>query len=409
MADPTFEEPVCFVATDPSYCVALDAIDELRRGGRLEREDDMPVKVGNSGLRHSRDVEEGGSKKKEITIKYNRLYDFSRTLGAVLRAFMLKATRLIKYYNPEIDSETAKLNLKPGTESGFYVEVNGETKTNTPQFMTSTPKKADAGKRSQAQLISGNFDRLYPHILIEKKLKDAAAGLDKEVSFPGRMLIVDMDLKNPDDPRVIKIHTINTTVRFTEKEDKVIDCPHPSVEYTYERVLPGKDGTKFKLLKDMIKGYPEIVKRWESYDPQEADPGAVQPGEQAAPDAAQPGEKAAPGAAQPGEKAAPGAAQPGEQAAPGAAQPGEKAAPGAAQPGEQAAPGAAQPGEKAAPGAAQPGEQAAPGAAQPGGKAAPGAGQPGGQADPGAAKPGDEKEEEEEVAQKLKDVLHVKT
>ncbi|KAI8519602.1 hypothetical protein Bbelb_028590 [Branchiostoma belcheri] len=305
MADLTFES-VCFVATDPSYCVALDAIEELKRGGRLP--DDVPVvKVGNSGLRHrkeaeksskevkkesskevkkesskevekesskevkkgrSKEVEKGSSEKKEYTNKYSRYYDFSRTLGAVLRAFMLTATGLIKYYHPDIgDSEED--NLTRG-ENGFY--VNGKTKE--PEF------------RSQAQLISGNFDRLYPHILIEKKLKDA--GLDKEVSFPGRMLIVDME--NAKDSRVItEIHTINTTVRFTESEGtlgKVINCPHPCVEYTSERVGEGKDGEKLNLLKDMISRYPRIVREWEAK--KEADSGAAQPEEQAVPGAAQP-------------------------------------------------------------------------------------------------------------------------
>lgn len=82
-------------------------------------------------------------------------YDFSRTASSVLRLFMLEASGMIHLHNPEFTSREVNrqgMNKRP----------------EEPNFNMAHGDAAQAGLR--AQLISSDFDRLFPHFVIQQKL-----------------------------------------------------------------------------------------------------------------------------------------------------------------------------------------------------------------------------------------------
>ncbi|XP_019641735.1 PREDICTED: uncharacterized protein LOC109483192 [Branchiostoma belcheri] len=157
-------EFVCFVKVDPSFQVVMDAINELSNYGLLRH--DCTVTAGNTELRSTSDNQQFGGRTPTNA--------FSRTLGSVLRAFMVRATYPVRLHDPRFDSKA--VNLRAGYNHNVH-----------PQGMAQQQVVQNV---VQAQEISAIFDRLYPHFFIENKL--AAVALGTWVYLPGMMVIVEL-------------------------------------------------------------------------------------------------------------------------------------------------------------------------------------------------------------------------
>ncbi|CAH1261576.1 Hypp2392 [Branchiostoma lanceolatum] len=269
---------VCFLDVDPSFQVVMNAIRELHNGGRLRHV--CTVRVGNSKLRSAGGNDEFGGPN-----------GFSRTLGSTLRAFMLRSTCLEGQHDPAFDGKTHNLDRRsPPAEADYYCDTQ--------------PQGAQlplVNNAVQAEEISANFDRLYPHFHIENKLKAVKAGSNAYI--PGSMVIVE---QRAGDGAIVKLHTINATVRARsapEEEDVAqegppnpnrlhrFECPNPSVvrvtvsldlqaedDFPSFQLLEGilgvktiKDKQITKLVKKLQKMSLKKSKRNEEDEPEESD------------------------------------------------------------------------------------------------------------------------------------------
>ena len=113
---------VCFLKTDPSFSLTLDAATELNRYSKL---DPLGFKV----MRH-----------RNIRTPFN---NFTSSLVSVLRSFMLRATSLEKLYDPDFRTKSRILNKA----SGLEVENSGDTQI--------------AWTKEEAIKISSYFDQLF--------------------------------------------------------------------------------------------------------------------------------------------------------------------------------------------------------------------------------------------------------
>ena len=123
---------VCFLKTDPSFSLTLDAATELNKYSKL---DPLGFKV----MRH-----------RNIKTPFN---SFSSSLASVLRAFMLRATSLEKLYDPEFRIKSRILN----TVSGLEVENSGDTQI--------------AWTKEEAMKIGSNFDQLFTDSIMFDQLE----------------------------------------------------------------------------------------------------------------------------------------------------------------------------------------------------------------------------------------------
>ncbi|KAI8519680.1 hypothetical protein Bbelb_029370 [Branchiostoma belcheri] len=212
---------VCFVKVDPSFQVVMDAINELSNYGLLRH--DCTVTAGNNGLRSASNNQQFGSPKDKTG------YGFARTLGSVLRAFMLRSTYLEALHDPNIRSKKSTVNINVRANPAGYnrnVQPQGVPMAQLPVTQNVV----------QAKKISADFDRLYPHFFIENKL--AAVLLGTWVDLPGMMVIVELQ-----GGVIVKIHTINATVRARHNgamygpmpqahngpNPHIFHCPDPTV------------------------------------------------------------------------------------------------------------------------------------------------------------------------------------
>ena len=147
-------EPVIFVSTGPTFMLVQNGL--FRELGPARR-DTKKVKINENAARN-----------------FPRWYDFSRTASSVLRLCMLEASGMINFYNPEFTNREeirAEMDISPEN-----ADIN----------------MADHGDAAQpdfrAQLITSNFDRLFPHFVIEQKLDNMAVNEQRTLS--GMMYVI---------------------------------------------------------------------------------------------------------------------------------------------------------------------------------------------------------------------------
>ena len=131
------ESNVCFLKSDPSFSLTLDAATELNRYSKL---DPLGFKV----LRH-----------RSIKTPFN---SFTNNLVSVLRSFMLRVTSLEKLYDPDFRTKARVLNKA----CGLAEESSGNTQ------ITST--------KEEAIKISSYFDQMFTESVIVDQLESLRQG-----------------------------------------------------------------------------------------------------------------------------------------------------------------------------------------------------------------------------------------
>ena len=131
------QNSVCFLKTDPSFSLTLDAATELNRYSKL---DPLGFKV----VRH-----------RNIKTPFN---SFTSSLVSVLRSFMLRATSLEKLYDPDYRTKARILNKACGLEE----ETSGITQI--------------AWTKEEAIKISSYFDQLFTDAAIFDQLESLRRG-----------------------------------------------------------------------------------------------------------------------------------------------------------------------------------------------------------------------------------------
>ena len=117
---------------------------------------------------------------------FRSLYDFSRTAASVLRLYMLEASGMRALYNPMFSA--LQQNLASAVRTDFPSGV-----------------QMAHGHFLRALRFAAEFDRLFPHCLIEYRLKGMAVGNTKTIS--GHMYVIYFDEKI--------IYQIDTTMNVT--------------------------------------------------------------------------------------------------------------------------------------------------------------------------------------------------
>lgn len=131
------QSSVCFLKTDPSFSLTLDAATELNKYSKL---DPLGFKV----MRH-----------RNIKTPFN---SFTSNLVSVLRSFMLRATSLEKLYDPDYRTKSRILNKACGLEE----ETSGNTQI--------------AWTKEEAIKISAYFDQLFTDAVIFDQLESLRRG-----------------------------------------------------------------------------------------------------------------------------------------------------------------------------------------------------------------------------------------
>ena len=146
-------EPVIFVSTGPTFMLVQNG---------LVRE-----------LRPALIVTKKVERNENAARNFRRWYDFSRTASSILRLFMLEASGMIDFHNPEFNDK----------------DIRRETNIHPENANINMADHGDAAQRGfRAQLISSDFDRLFPHFVIEQKLNNMAVGGQQTLS--GMMYVI---------------------------------------------------------------------------------------------------------------------------------------------------------------------------------------------------------------------------
>ena len=135
-------EPVVFLSTSPTFMLVQNGlIPELDKAGLITLECQKTIQ-NNSSL-----------------VGPRRWYDFSRTAASVLRLYMLEASGMRMHFNP---------NFGAGEQ---YLQSCLQTEYPPPALLPPRKMEMAHGSPHRAQRLAGEFDRLFPHFLIENQLK----------------------------------------------------------------------------------------------------------------------------------------------------------------------------------------------------------------------------------------------
>ena len=180
-------EPVVFLSTSPTYMLVPNGLVlELKNANRIHLVGQTTVQGLIQG-------------KHQNPFLYGRWYDFSRTAGSVLRMYMLEASGMAKLYNPpfstaEINRHEFNTNLYP---FGYPMNM-----AQVPEF------GANEVHTHRARRLAAEFDRLFPHSLMECELDNLAVGMTRTLS--GHMYVIYFDRR----PRSI-LYQIDATMDVT--------------------------------------------------------------------------------------------------------------------------------------------------------------------------------------------------
>ena len=102
-----------------------------------------------------------------------RLYDFSRTAASVLRLYMLEASGMRMHFNPKFGAQEQ------------YLQSCLQNEYFNPAL---PPRKMEMayGSPHRAQRLAAEFDRLFPHFLIENHLNMNVC----DTTLPGSMHVI---------------------------------------------------------------------------------------------------------------------------------------------------------------------------------------------------------------------------
>lgn len=154
-----------FVRTDPSFIVVSRAV------GELERQNNCRIvgytEATSNGIRGNDD---------DDVYKFKHWNGFTRTAGSVMRLYMLNATDMLRFHNPNF-----RIAKQRNINAMEYSKHIGPADGN-PIDMA-----ADA---NEARDLSAQFDRQYPHFILENHFRGMDVGTTR--SHRGRMYVVDL-------------------------------------------------------------------------------------------------------------------------------------------------------------------------------------------------------------------------
>ena len=181
-----------FINTDPAFMVINDMVRECSQQGRLvvvamnrafsnrihgNCRDDMP----DWGVSH-----------------FPRWHDFARTAGAVMRDYMLHATGMVTLFDPTYRNPGKTRNREGMTVNGVAINM--------------------AATKFEARCLASEFDRLFPHFVIERNLLDIEPGAIRQL----HTLMYVLDENQP-----VLYHIVaNMTVTFRGRDvlGKLVDA-----------------------------------------------------------------------------------------------------------------------------------------------------------------------------------------
>ena len=144
-------DPVVFPSTSPTYMlVANGFIPELNNQNLIHLIGQKTVQTRN--FLHRNDPLN--------PFTFGSWYNFSRTAASVLRMFMLESSGMNGYYDPNFPAKPPNFNQRIVTSA-------------LEQFCMAHGDQVTAGRR--ARMLASEFDRLFPHCLIEYELQFAGA------------------------------------------------------------------------------------------------------------------------------------------------------------------------------------------------------------------------------------------
>ena len=210
-----------FLSADPTFNLALFILIEFRDANRMDVQSQSSVKITNIESNADRDDNRfcfGGGRSSPTAA-------FSRTAGAVFRMCMLRTTNIPRRLWPDQNPIMKRRN----TTKMAYEQNYGDRFTLTDQEDT-------------ARRYWSKYDQLYPHYVIEDKIK--RVGLGRQAALPSMMLIFRNNFQE-----VIEIKTTANATRQVNHFDSDVH-----VLVTVQTIKPGEDGNCFKWLKHIING-----------------------------------------------------------------------------------------------------------------------------------------------------------
>ena len=154
---------VAFVSTDPTFLIVHRALTELGAN--------QNYKIIGSSTVSSNSLQ--GNDMNNV-YRWKRWHDFARTAAAVLRMYMLKATGMLDYHDPELKKLGKERNLAAIVPNPPYGE---------PINM--------AANKEEAERLSAEFDRLFPHFIIQGQFKNMQPRTTRSFSyFPSNLMYV---------------------------------------------------------------------------------------------------------------------------------------------------------------------------------------------------------------------------
>lgn len=156
-------DPVVFLSTSPTFMLVQNGfVRELKENGLTNFIGQKTV--GTRSYLHGNNLH---------PCVFKRPYDFSRTAGSVLRMFMLEASGMNAYYDPNFS--TKSLNSMQCCVTSY-----------PPGFCDQMAHGFLCAR--VARHLAAEFDRLFPHSVIEYELDNLCAGATKTIS--GHMYVI---------------------------------------------------------------------------------------------------------------------------------------------------------------------------------------------------------------------------
>lgn len=209
---------IAFVMTDPSVVVVTQAIGELRA------QDEYDI-VGYTEV--TSDAMCGNDENPSLWRSWN---DFARTAGSVMRMYMLKATDMLQLHNPTFGEPGKSRNLA----AMQYVIKHGNP-----------PKPIDmAADETEAKVLSAEFDRQYPHFILQNKFDGMAVGTNR--SHRALMYVVDI-------PNNVIYHIISTLTVTLVAEGPGDDGKNRKII----TAIPFVAALKLQLKNDLLQRYQD--------------------------------------------------------------------------------------------------------------------------------------------------------
>ena len=142
--------------------------------------------------------------------EWMREYDFARTCHVALRRMMSKITGILNYHDPPSSAQKVNFNWNISEKNGNFKEL--------------------AGDKDEAKYIIGEFDRMFPHLVIRNNLPNPG---DTRTAFYSNLMFIFEDSKS-----YIWHIAVNWSVKRPDKTKYDALNPHASLFIYESREIP---------------------------------------------------------------------------------------------------------------------------------------------------------------------------